>query len=83
MKAALAIAVQQGFMLPPSDEHGLFTDERSWLMSFQNQETGQNNNMVTKDKGMQRLIEALVQLKRELNKAKVRIPFSPQLLPRY
>jgi len=67
MKAALAIAVQQGFMLPPSDEYGLFTDERSWLMNFQQQETG---SVVAKDKGMQRLVEALVQLKRELNKAK-------------
>jgi hypothetical protein len=72
MKAALAMAVQQGFMLPPSDEHPLFTDERSWLMNFQEQESGQNH-AINKDKGMQRLIEALVQLKRELNKAKVRM----------
>ncbi|KAI7956886.1 hypothetical protein MJO28_003981 [Puccinia striiformis f. sp. tritici] len=71
MKAALAIAVQQGFTLPPSDENGLFTDERSWLMKFkQQQHDNGQNGLVHKDQGMQRLVEALVQLKRELNKAK-------------
>ncbi|POW05233.1 hypothetical protein PSTT_09863, partial [Puccinia striiformis] len=71
MKAALAIAVQQGFTLPPSDENGLFTDERSWLMKFkQQQHDNGQNGLVHKDQGMRRLVEALVQLKRELNKAK-------------
>ncbi|WAR53921.1 hypothetical protein PtB15_3B430 [Puccinia triticina] len=71
MKAALAMAVQQGFMLPPSDEHALLSDERSWLLNFQDlHHESPQNGALAKDKGMQRLVEALVQLKRELNKAK-------------
>lgn len=72
MKAALAMAVKQGFTLPPSDEHDLLTDERSWLMNFQERDSTEDSTVI-KDKGMQRLIEALVQLKGELTKAKIQM----------
>lgn len=65
MKAALATAIKQGFV--PSDlEASDDVADRAWLASFQ-----PSNSTSDKGKDWQRLVEALVQLKRELAKAKV------------
>lgn len=67
MKAALATAVKQGFMLPSNeDEDPDELADRNWLNSFQSPSPEGND----KAKDWQRLVEALIQLKRELAKAK-------------
>ncbi|KAH9812265.1 hypothetical protein DFH28DRAFT_899475 [Melampsora americana] len=70
MKAALATAVKQGFMLPSNeDEDPDEIADRHWLNSFQSPSTEAND----KSKDWPRLVEALIQLKRELAKAKTQM----------
>ncbi|MBW0493722.1 hypothetical protein O181_033437 [Austropuccinia psidii MF-1] len=72
MRALLVMAIKQGFHIPTTplveEENDFIADERSWLMSFQ--EPSLNSKM---DKGIPRLIEALLHLKQELASAKTQI----------
>ncbi|KAI8443859.1 hypothetical protein BY996DRAFT_3107232 [Phakopsora pachyrhizi] len=83
MKAALAMAVKQGFALPESDDlvkpsdGNLDMNDKAWLEKFQIDDKGSGG---LKNRNVQKFVETLVQLKRELNQAKGQIVEQTKML---